>query len=145
MRADEHGWDPKGPPTLIDLQAGLDEGGRVLAWSSQFFVPQGATGDVELLAVGLANLPGKTGLNPGGILNDMAIPYGFANVRTVAHRLATTPLRPSWIRSPGRLQNTSANEPFLCKLETSALAAHIPFRRTYLDEPRVVGAPTRRR
>ncbi len=55
MRADEHGWDPKGPPTLIDLQAGLDEIGRVLAWSSQFFVPQGATGDVELLAVGLAN------------------------------------------------------------------------------------------
>ena len=22
-RADEHGWDPKGPPTLIDLRAGL--------------------------------------------------------------------------------------------------------------------------
>src|SRR5205807_4421185 len=65
MRADEHGWDPKGPPTLIDLQAGLDEIGRVLAWSSQFFVPQGGTGAVELLAVGLANLPGKTGLNPG--------------------------------------------------------------------------------
>jgi nicotinate dehydrogenase subunit B len=99
MRADEHGWDPKGPPTLIDLQAGLDEIGRVLAWSSQFFVPQGGTGDVELLAVGLASLPGQTGLNPGGILNDVAIPYGFANVRTVAHRLATTPLRPAWIPS----------------------------------------------
>src|SRR5258705_8042613 len=23
MRADEHGWDPKGPPTLIELQAGI--------------------------------------------------------------------------------------------------------------------------
>ena len=22
MRADEHGWDPKGPPTLVDLRAG---------------------------------------------------------------------------------------------------------------------------
>jgi hypothetical protein len=28
MRADEHGWDPKGPPTLIDLHGGLDGGGQ---------------------------------------------------------------------------------------------------------------------
>src|SRR2546425_645640 len=143
MRADEHGWDPKGPPTLIDLQAGLDESGLVLAWSSQFFVPQGGTGDVELLAVGLANLPGKTGLNPGGILNDMAIPYGLANVRTVAHRLATTPLRPSWIRSPGRLQNTFANESFMDELASAVQVDPVAFRLRYLDDPR--GAEVLRR
>ncbi len=28
MRADEHGWDPKGPPTLIDLHGGLDGAGQ---------------------------------------------------------------------------------------------------------------------
>ena len=28
-RADEHGWDPKGPPTLIDLRAALDGSGGV--------------------------------------------------------------------------------------------------------------------
>ena len=115
----------------------------MLAWSSQFFVPQGGTGDVELLAVGLANLPGKTGLNPGGILNDMAIPYGFANVRTVAHRLATTPLRPSWIRSPGRLQNTFANESFMDELASAAQVDPIAFRLRYLDDPR--GAEVLRR
>ena len=27
-RADEHGWDPKGPPTLIDLRAALDGAGN---------------------------------------------------------------------------------------------------------------------
>src|SRR4029079_4193816 len=27
MREDEHGWDPKGPPTLIDVRAALDEAG----------------------------------------------------------------------------------------------------------------------
>ncbi|HLJ63367.1 MAG TPA: molybdopterin cofactor-binding domain-containing protein, partial [Stellaceae bacterium] len=27
MREDEHGWDPKGPPTLIDLEAALDPSG----------------------------------------------------------------------------------------------------------------------
>ena len=31
-RADEHGWDPKGPPTLIDLRAALDAQGNVMAW-----------------------------------------------------------------------------------------------------------------
>jgi nicotinate dehydrogenase subunit B len=138
MRADEHGWDPKGPPTLIDLQAGVDETGLVRAWSSQFFVPQGGTGDVELLAVGLGDLPGKSGLNPGGILNDMAIPYGFPNVRTVALRLATTPLRPAWIRSPGRLQNTFANESFMDELASAVGVDPIAFRLRYLDDPRGV-------
>ena len=39
-RADEHGWDPKGPPTLIDLRAALDASGGVTAWESEFFIPQ---------------------------------------------------------------------------------------------------------
>ncbi len=30
-RADEHGWDPKGPPTLMDMRASLDAGGNVTA------------------------------------------------------------------------------------------------------------------
>ncbi len=41
MRADENGWDPKGPPTLMDLQAGLDASGNVIAWYSQLYVPDG--------------------------------------------------------------------------------------------------------
>src|SRR5712671_5365249 len=48
MRADEHGWDPKGPPTLIDLRAGFDATGKVVAWHSQFYVPTGAAGTVPL-------------------------------------------------------------------------------------------------
>lgn len=28
MRADEHGWDPTGPPTPIDLHGGLDGNGQ---------------------------------------------------------------------------------------------------------------------
>ena len=39
-RADEHGWDPKGPPTLIDLRAAMDGAGNVTAWESEFFIPQ---------------------------------------------------------------------------------------------------------
>ena len=49
-RADEHGWDPKGPPTLIDLRANVDVRETLLAWESQFFIPQGAAGNVDLLS-----------------------------------------------------------------------------------------------
>jgi nicotinate dehydrogenase subunit B len=113
MRADEHGWDPKGPPTLIDMQAGVDAGGNVTGWYSQFYGPEGVAGRVKLVAADLADLPHETEMSPGGIINGTAIPYMFPNVKTVAHRLATTPFRPSWIRAPGRMQSAFANEAFL--------------------------------
>ena len=47
MRADEHGWDPKGPPTLIDLRAGFDASGNVSAWESELFIPDGTAGFVD--------------------------------------------------------------------------------------------------
>ncbi|MDB5857106.1 MAG: xanthine dehydrogenase family protein molybdopterin-binding subunit [Ramlibacter sp.] len=136
MRADEHGWDPKGPPTLIDVQAGLDAKGNVTAWHSQFYIPQGVAGPVALVAADLAALPHEMDIAPGNILNDTGIPYAFPNVLTVAHRLADTPLRPSWIRSPGRMQNTFANEAFLDELAVAAKADPFEFRTRHLHDPR---------
>jgi CO/xanthine dehydrogenase Mo-binding subunit len=136
MRADEHGWDPKGPPTLIDLHAGIDANGEVQAWHSEFFVPQGAAGNVELTAAALADLPRDTALQPGGIIQDSAIQYAFPNVRTVMHRLETTPFRPSWIRSPGRMQNTFANESFIDELAAATNTDPIEFRLHHLSDPR---------
>jgi CO/xanthine dehydrogenase Mo-binding subunit len=132
-RADEHGWDPKGPPTLIDLRANLDGSGNVTAWESEFFIPQGGAGMVELVAANLTGLPADRSLFPGGIVQDSAIPYKIANVRTVCHRLETTPFRPSWIRTPGRMQNTFANECFLDELAAAANADPFEFRLRYLD------------
>ena len=138
MREEEHGWDPKGCPTLVDLEGGLDATGQVLAWYSQFFIPEGAAGNVKLLAAELAGLPHEATMSPGGIINNSAIPYGFANVRTVAHRLAETPLRPSWIRAPGRVQNSFANEAFVDELAAAASADPLAFRLRYLKDPRGV-------
>ena len=137
MRADEHGWDPKGCPTLVDLQAGLDAAGKVLAWYSQFYIPEGGAGNVKLVAADLAGLPHETVMGPGNIVQNSAIPYTFPNVRTVAHRLADTPLRPSWIRSPGRMQNTYANEAFMDELAAAAGADPLEFRLSYIaNDPR---------
>ncbi|MGA2233883.1 MAG: molybdopterin cofactor-binding domain-containing protein [Terriglobales bacterium] len=140
MRPDEHGWDPKGPPTLMDLQAGLDANSNVVAWYSQVYVPESATGsvNVKLVAAELAGLPHETGMVPGNVIQNTAIPYTFPNVRTVAHRLAETPLRPSWIRAPGRMQNTFGNESFMDELAAAAGADPLEFRLRYLNDPRGV-------
>ena len=134
-RADEHGWDPKGPPTLIDLRAALDGAGNVTAWESEFFIPQQTDKSfmVPLIPATLAGLPAKPDIAPGNIFQNSNIPYKFANIKAVCHRLETTPFRPSWIRTPGRMQNTYANECFLDELAAAANVDPIAFRLKYLD------------
>jgi nicotinate dehydrogenase subunit B len=135
-REDEHGWDPKGPPTLIDLRAALDANGNVVAWGSEFFIPEGAAGNVPLVAAELAGLPHETTMSPGNILQNSALPYAIPNIRTVCHRLASTPFRPSWIRTPGRMQNTYANEAFMDELAAAARADPMEFRLRVLKDAR---------
>jgi hypothetical protein len=86
MREDEHGWDPKGPPTLVDLDAALDGTGNLIAWSSTFFHPLGMASPVALVAAILAGLPHEMDMGPGGILGNSAIPYGNM-VQTVSRVL----------------------------------------------------------
>jgi nicotinate dehydrogenase subunit B len=134
-RADEHGWDPKGPPTLVDLRAAMDGTGMVTGWESEFFIPQQTAGSflVPLVAATLAGMPAGDDIAPGNIFQNSAIPYKFANVKTVCRRLASTPFRPSWIRTPGRMQNTYANECFVDELAAAANADPVEFRLKYLD------------
>ena len=132
MRADEHGWDPKGPPHLADLRAGLDAQGKVVGWESEAFIPRGAGRNVDLTAAELAGLPREDQLNPGNIVHNLAVPYGFPAAKTTCHRLATTPFRPSWIRTPGRMQNTYANEAFFDELAAAAGTDPVEYRLRYL-------------
>jgi nicotinate dehydrogenase subunit B len=137
MRADEHGWDPKGPPILVDLRGGIDNEGKVVAWEAEFFLLDDPFGPVPLIAATLAGLPGTTEQLPKILaVRNTAIPYAFPNVKTVAHLLSEAPLRPSWIRSPGRLQNTFANECFVDELAASVGADPLDFRLNYLNDPR---------
>lgn len=137
-RADEHGWEPMGPPTLIDIRAAMDPSGNVSAWESDFFIPQQTAGSflVPLTGATLAGLPQKDDIAPGNVFQNSAIPYKFANVRTVCRRLENTVFRPSWIRTPGRMQNTYANESFMDELAAAAKADPIAFRKKYLDDKR---------
>jgi nicotinate dehydrogenase subunit B len=136
MRADEHGWDPKGPPTLLDMRAGLDANGRITAWESELFVPNGAAGFVALVAADHAGLNSLSSLSPGGVIQDLAIPYVIDNVKTTAHRLETTPFKPAWIRSPGRMQNSFANESFFDEIAAHAKMDPLEMRLQYLKDER---------
>ena len=135
-RQDEHGWDPKGPPTLLEHRAALDASGNVLAWESAVYIPDRPKGfEVTLVAAELAGLPKDTAF-PGNIHQSLAIQYTFPNVKATAKWLADTPFKPSWIRTPGRMQNTYANESFIDEVAAAARVDPIQFRLQNLSDAR---------
>lgn len=141
MREDEHGWDPKGPPVISNVAGTLDDQGRIQAWQYTSWVPYRASGsvDVPLLAGELTRNPSLADPpdNPGGMEFNMVAPYTVPNVSVVANRIARAPLRPAWLRGPGRLQHTYANESFMDELAVAAKADPIAFRLQHLTEPRI--------
>ncbi|TMG83054.1 MAG: xanthine dehydrogenase family protein molybdopterin-binding subunit [Betaproteobacteria bacterium] len=138
MRQDEHGWDPKGPPTLHDYRAAISDKGIVLGWESEVFVPDRPKDiAVTLLPADLAGMP-REDAHPGNIHQSLAIPYTIPNIKATAHWLAETPFRPSWIRTPGRMQNTFANESFVDELAAAVGMDPLDFRLRNLNDPRGV-------
>jgi nicotinate dehydrogenase subunit B len=136
MRDDEHGWDPKGPPTLLDYRAALDDKGNVVAWQSEVFLPDRPKDiAVALLPAELASLPHEPS-HPGNVQASLGIPYTFPNIRATVHWLAETPFRPSWIRTPGRMQNTFGNESFIDEICVAAGIDPLEFRLKNLKDPR---------
>jgi nicotinate dehydrogenase subunit B len=138
MRADEHGWDPKGPATLLDYRARIDEQNRIVAWESDIFLPErpmrrsGAT----LLAATLAKLP-KFGPPNASLSNPgLGIPYVLTNSKLTAHWLLDTPLPAAWIRAPGRMQNTFGNESFLDEITAATSTDPFEIRIRHLTDSR---------
>lgn len=137
MRADEHGWDPKSPPTLVDMEGGLDAQGLPVAWRSEFFITQsnGTLEDFPMLAAVLSGVK-RTGHYTGNIQKNADVLYQFPNIKTEVHRLADTAFRTSHLRTPGRMQNTFANEAFFDEMAAAAGADPLQWRLSYLKDIR---------
>ena len=137
MRADEHGWDPKSPPALVDMEGGLDAQGLPVAWRSEFFIAQanGTLDEFPLLAAVLSGVK-RTGHYTGNLQKNSDVLYQFPNIKTEVHRLADTAFRTSHLRTPGRMQNTFANEAFFDEMAAAAGADPLQWRLTYLKDPR---------
>jgi CO/xanthine dehydrogenase Mo-binding subunit len=140
MRSDEHGWDPKGPPTLLDFRARIDDKGGIAAWESEIFLPErpARRSGETLLAAVLAKLPRYGSTNPGVYNPGLGIPYALANSKLTAHWLAETPLPAAWIRAPARLQYTFGSESFLDEIAAATTIDPLEMRIRHLTDQRGV-------
>ena len=139
-RQDELGWDPKGPPQLLELAATLTGDGRIDAWQTDMWVPR-ATANLEwipLLAPLAAGLRQPVGQATGLVSQNGAPPYKAGAVKVLAHWLGPAPLRPSNIRAPGKVGNCFAVESFVDELAAKARVDPVEFRLRDLSNPRSV-------
>ncbi len=138
MRADEHGWDPKGPPQLLDVKAALDEHGDVAAWQTTAFLPANTKGlpGVPVLAWDEAGMAQPQGNSAGLTHLNSDPPYAIKNVRAVTRWLKETPLRPSNLRAPGKIGNVFAVECFFDELAAAAGADPLDYRLRNIAAPR---------
>ena len=141
-RADELGWDPKGPPQLLDLRAALDAAGNVLAWETVAFLPANTPGlrMVPLLAIDAAGLDQPRGMTSAMIQQNLDPPYAIPHMRAAVRWLTSMPLRPSNLRSPGKVGNLMAVEGFIDELAAAAGTDALDYRVSQLELPRGVAA-----
>jgi len=144
-RADEHGWDPKGPPQLLALRAAVDERGEVAAWETRAWLPVSTANlpSLPLLAAASARIPQPEGRATGLIFQNIDPPYTYPNVDAVVHWIPDAPLRTSPIRAPGKIGNTFAVESFVDEIAALAGADPVEFRLRHLANAR--GAEVLRR
>jgi CO/xanthine dehydrogenase Mo-binding subunit len=142
-RQDELGWDPKGPPQMLDVRAGLDANGRIAAWETETWVPSNRPGGRALLAASAAGLTTGTGRNAANLNLNCEPPYQVPHVSVVAHWVRDTPLVVSNLRAPGKMANLLALEGFMDELATAAAADPVAFRLNQLTDPRAIEALTR--
>jgi CO/xanthine dehydrogenase Mo-binding subunit len=143
MRHDEHGWDPKGPQQLLDVRAGLDAAGRIVAWETEMWVPNAAPGARALVAADAARISQEHGTGSGAITQNGDPPYDTDHVRVVAHMIKETPLQLSNLRAPGKIANVFAVEAFTDELAAAAGVDPVEFRVKRLTDPRALEAITR--
>jgi nicotinate dehydrogenase subunit B len=136
MREDEHGWDPKGPPQVLEVRGGIDRDNRINAWDMQMWLPMNIQGTRPLLSVDAAGITQPHGQGAGLMSQNGDAPYLASNVRVTVHWLKGTPLRPSNLRAPGKIANVFAVESFTDELAAAAGVDPIEFRLRALTDPR---------
>jgi nicotinate dehydrogenase subunit B len=137
MREDEHGWDPKGPPQLLDLRAALSADGSIAAWETVAMPPVNTpNAGIPLLAAVAAGLDDGLGSQSGFTALNSDPPYAIENIHAEVRWLATTPLRVSNLRAPGKIGNVLAVESFFDELAAAAGADPLEYRLRLLADAR---------
>ena len=147
MREDEFGWAPCGPAMTIDLEASLEETGRIVAWRHELWSNGHSQrpGRVQVPALlaawhlepKFACPPAVNAPLPMGSADRNAIPlYEFPRQRVVNHYVREAPIRVSALRSLGAFANIFAIETFMDELAVAARIDPVAFRLAHLADPR---------
>jgi len=149
-RADEHGFEPYGPASLIDMAASIDASGHIQSWRHETY---------SFTHMGRARpQPGYNNLQPSwwraspkqpaplrpamfaevGIHRNMAPIYALPDQHLVKHFVARSPLRTSSLRSLGAFANVFAIESFMDELALAAGIDPIEYRIDHLEDPRAI-------
>ena len=113
MREDEHGWDPKGPPQLLDVRAALDASGNIAGWETEAWLPENTPGLASRPMLGFvaAGIPQPVGLSVAQVQGNVYPSYDLPNITATVHWLKTTPLKPSNLRAPASRETRSRSSP----------------------------------
>lgn len=140
MRDDETARAPKSPPRCMDMEAGFDDKGNLVAWSGDFFIALNHIVafkplDFPLLAATDLRKP-KPGNWVGFLFQNAGAPYAVPNISVKTRHIAEAFFRSAHLRSPGRIENSFANEAFMDEVAAAAQTDPAEFRLKHLSDPR---------
>jgi len=142
MRADEHGWETKGPAQFVTVRAAADASGNVTAWD---FVdrsfPWSEEGNPLLASREIGMKPTAAGFSNGTGGGGQI--YNLENQRVVASMVPWVwpdpmPLRTGNLRAPGDLARTLASETVMDDLAARSGVDPVQFRLRYLTDKRII-------
>jgi CO/xanthine dehydrogenase Mo-binding subunit len=147
-RDDEHAWEPYGSAMRIEMQASLDEAGRVIHWCHDTFsdthtARPGDQGEHSRLLAAWHRAVPKTAppkqpskVHHMGIHRNSEPLYDFGDTRIVKHLVDDLPLRVSTLRALGAYANIFALESFIDELAAARGSDALDFRLAHLGDPR---------
>jgi CO/xanthine dehydrogenase Mo-binding subunit len=140
MRHDETALAPKSPPRSMDLEAALDANGNLVGWKGDFYIALNHIQafkplDFPLLSAAETGVP-RPGNWVGFLFQNAGAPYAVPHIEVTTKHVAQTFLRSAHLRSPGRIENSFANESFMDEVAHLAGADAAEYRLRHLQDPR---------
>jgi nicotinate dehydrogenase subunit B len=140
MRDEGIAWDPKGPPHLTTMRAGIDSNGKVVAWDYDGRMLSGRQRAFGALIAGDTLMGQAMGFEPLN-QNEHGVPtdrYVFPNKRRTSNVIPSkwayqTGLRTAHLRDPNAPQVTFASEQFTDEITALLKMDPIDFRLSHLD------------
>jgi len=122
------------------MEGAVGSDGKIDAWRTEMWIPRATANlpNMPLLALDAAGIAQTPGITVGLISQNGDPPYAVPNQEVVVHWLATSPLRPSNIRAPGKVANCFAVESFTDMLAAAARRDSVEFRLQGVSDPRGV-------